>query len=83
MVLTQENLKESKSSEPFGICILNSTANPAQIPSKVTGLAVLSNLDSNIWNSQFFQKTNEKQEKNILEAVRIIFLPFSFVFWKN
>ena len=38
------------------------------------------NLESNFWNHQFFQKTNERLKKSILRALRIIFSHVSFVF---
>ena len=41
------------------------------------------NHESNFWNYQFFQKTNERLEKTILRALRIIFSHVSFIFWKN
>ena len=37
------------------------------------------NLEKKIWNSQFFQKTNETREKVILRALRIVFSCLSFV----
>ena len=35
------------------------------------------------WISQFFQKTNEVQEKIIPRSLRIVFSSFWFIFWKN